>query len=562
MTLDNLKLALQLNNANTNQEINLLISYVNQFATNQKILHYEINNKFQSLDNDIDQLNSNLTYQVSLLDTKFTNRINSLSDDYGLHKNDTDIHITAAERDKWNSTAKYTDDTVKSHADNLIIHVTQADKDIWNATLGNAKTYAKSLFDQLTSFEIIKCTELPIEDIKTMTIYFLQIDPEQDDLYEEYMYLDGQWEKIGNTRIDLSDYVTKEMLQSEVDTLNNTITTKETAINQAISDLEDKHDQDVQDLQDDIDELTTTVSNLSDSVTQNITDTAQSLQDEIDNLEDKHGQDIESINQNIETIEQSIQGLGDDVDKIHTHANKSVLDNLTQTVIDNSHTHSNKSVLDKLSIDSDNNLLYDGSKVCDVSDLINSLNDYAKKTDLHTHSNKAILDKFSVGNDNTLLFDGNPIINANYVTAQSLATTLGNYVSKVFLTNTLHDYATKTDLNNIPTHNHANKTVLDKLSVDNDGDLNYNGQKVAQQGSSSGTGTDHTHSNKRVLDGFGVDTNNNLTYNNTEVISQFTSVDVTLLMDFLWPDQAEGGFVTKDSQYIITSDEYIFVPHS
>ena len=33
----------------------------------------------------------------------------------------------------------------------------------------------------------------------------------------------------------------------------------------------------------------------------------------------------------------------------HTHSNKSVLDNLTQSVIDNSHTHSNKTVLDGIS---------------------------------------------------------------------------------------------------------------------------------------------------------------------------------------------------------------------
>ena len=559
MTLKNLKLALQLNNAKTTQEINLLIAYVNQFATNQKILHYEINNKLQSLDNDIDQLNSNMTYQISLLDTKFTNRINTLSDDYGLHKIDTDIHITAEERDKWNNTTQYTDGTVKDHAENLVIHVTQEDKDLWNATLDNAKAFAQELFNRLTSFEIIKCTELPTEDIKTMTIYFLQIDPEQDDLYEEYMYIDGQWEKIGNTRIDLSDYVTKAMLQSEVDTINNTITTKESALNQSITDLENKHDQDVQSLQDDLDELTTDITNLSVTVSQNISDTAQSIQTTIENLEDKHDQDIESINQDIEAIEQSIQGIGDNIDNIHSHANKSVLDNLTQDVIDNSHTHNNKSVLDKLTIDNNGNLLYDGSKVCDATELINSLDDYAKKTDLHTHDNKSLLDKFSIGNDNTLLFDGNPIINTDYVTAQTLATTLGKYVSKIFLTNTLFDYATKTDLNNIPVHSHTNKTVLDKLSVDNDGDLNYNGQKIAQQSSDTGS-TDHTHANKEVLDGFSVDDDNNLIYNDDKVIDKFTSADVVLLMDFLWPDQAKNGFVTSDNRYIITSDEYIFVP--
>ena len=426
MTLNNLKLALQLNNAKINQEINLLITYVNQFAANQKDLHHTIDNKLQSLDNDIDQLNSDLTYQVSLLDTKFTNRINNLADDYGLHKNNTDIHITAAERDKWNSTAQYTDDTVKSHADNLTIHVTQADKDLWNATLGNAKAYAKSLFDQLTSFEIVKCTQLPTENIKTMTIYFLQIDPEQDDLYEEYMYLDGQWEKIGNTRIDLSDYVTKTMLQSAVDTINNTITTKETAINKSISDLEAKHDQDVQDLQKDISDLSDTVTQLDTDINKTITDKTKELQDNINTLENKHDQDVQDINNAIDQLGQDINDeinqleqnvndeldqLGQDIDdintnisNIHTHSNKSVLDNLTQQVIDNSHTHTNKSVLDNVT----QQIIDDSHKHTNKSALDNLTQTVIDNS--HKHTNRSVIDKFSTDNDGKLLYNNNELI--------------------------------------------------------------------------------------------------------------------------------------------------------
>jgi len=430
MTLNNLKLALQLNNAKINQEINLLIAYVNQFATNQKDLHNTIDNKLQSLDDDIDQLNSDMTYQISLLDTKFTNRINNLADDYDLHKNNTDIHITAAERDKWNSTAQYTDDTVKSHADNLTIHVTQADKDLWNATLGNAKAYAKSLFDQLTSFEIIKCTELPTEDIKTMTIYFLQIDPEQDDLYEEYMYLDGQWEKIGNTRIDLSDYVTKTMLQSAVDTINNTITTKETAINKSISDLEAKHNQDVQDLQKDISDLSDTVTQLDTDINKTITDKAKELQDNIDALENKHDQDVQDINDEIDQLEQNVNDeldqLGQDIDNIntnisnlHTHSNKSVLDNLTQSVIDNSHTHTNKSVLDNVT----QQIIDDSHKHTNKLALDNLTQTVIDNS--HKHTNQSVIDKFSTDNDGKLLYNNNELIEAF---TESDVTKLINYL--------------------------------------------------------------------------------------------------------------------------------------
>ena len=426
MTLNNLKLALQLNNAKINQEINLLITYVNQFAANQKDLHHTIDNKLQSLDNDISQLNSDMTYQISLLDTKFTNRINTLSDNYGLHKNDTDIHITAEERDKWNNIAQYTDGTVKEHAENLVIHVTQEDKDLWNATLDNAKSFAQELFNRLTSFEIIKCTQLPTEDIKTMTIYFLQIDPEQDDLYEEYMYIDGKWEKIGNTRIDLSDYVTKTMLQSAVDTINNTITTKETAINKSISDLEAKHDQDVQDLQKDISDLSDTVTQLDTDINKTITDKTKELQDNINTLENKHDQDVQDINNAIDQLGQDINDeinqleqnvndeldqLGQDIDdintnisNIHTHSNKSVLDNLTQQVIDNSHTHTNKSVLDNVT----QQIIDDSHKHTNKSALDNLTQTVIDNS--HKHTNQSVLDKFSTDNDGKLLYNNNELI--------------------------------------------------------------------------------------------------------------------------------------------------------
>lgn len=59
--------------------------------------------------------------------------------------------------------------------------------------------------------------------------------------------------------------------------------------------------------------------------------------------------------------------------KKHTHTNKTVLDNLTQSVIDNSHTHSNKSVLDGIT----------STKVSNWD---------SAATNKHTHSNKSVLD--------------------------------------------------------------------------------------------------------------------------------------------------------------------------
>ena len=356
MIINNLKLALQLNNNYINSEINALIAYINNFATNQKILHYEIEKRFDSTDSTIATNNGNLTYQIAQLNTNLTNTISVLHDDYIIHKEDAVRHITAEERTKWNNSTSYLDGTIKDHAENTVIHVTQADKDLWNATLQNAKDFAQSLFNRINSFEIVKCTELPTENIRTMTVYFLQIDPEQNDLYEEYMYIDGKWEKIGNTRIDLSDYATKSMLQTEVDALNNTISNNK-------SELLAKHNNDVRALDNRVNTNSNNISTLQTNLlalSRALNENTISLSNDIDNLSDKHDSDINDISDRIDDL---YNELNTKVNNVHTHNNLQVLDNLTQDVIDNSHTHSNKSILDKFTLNPKNDLLYEDKKI-------------------------------------------------------------------------------------------------------------------------------------------------------------------------------------------------------
>ena len=131
-------------------------------------------------------------------------------------------------------------DTLLGHTNNSVIHVTQEDKDTWNAILDNAKAYAKGLFDTVTSFRVEIVTELPTEDIKELCIYLLTVNPEDKDFYEEYMYINGQWEIIGNTRIDLTPYI----LRTEVEELLKEYT-KTTELTKILTDYllkEDSHE--------------------------------------------------------------------------------------------------------------------------------------------------------------------------------------------------------------------------------------------------------------------------------------------------------------------------------
>lgn len=61
-------------------------------------------------------------------------------------------------------------------------------------------------------------TELPTENISTNTIYLISKEGVEGDVYEEYIYINNKWEKIGETTIDLSQYSTTEEMNAAIAT--------------------------------------------------------------------------------------------------------------------------------------------------------------------------------------------------------------------------------------------------------------------------------------------------------------------------------------------------------
>lgn len=75
--------------------------------------------------------------------------------------------------------------------------------------------------DQLGNLDTVVAmvvTQLPTTDIKTNKIYLVKDNTTEGDLYQEYLYIDGKWEKIGTHKqeVDLTDYVRKEDAVTEV----------------------------------------------------------------------------------------------------------------------------------------------------------------------------------------------------------------------------------------------------------------------------------------------------------------------------------------------------------
>ncbi len=103
------------------------------------------------------------------------------------------------------------------------------------------QTYTKdeinSLISNIKSFNAEIVTELPISNISTTTIYLVaKTDTENNDYYDEYLYINNVWEMIGNTKIDLANYYTKDesisffAKQSDLNTTNANVSQNTTNI--------------------------------------------------------------------------------------------------------------------------------------------------------------------------------------------------------------------------------------------------------------------------------------------------------------------------------------------
>lgn len=495
MTLENLKTALQQNNKYIIEEIDTIIDYLNDPIYKSLV---NDDKRIAQLRTDVISLRASLAHDIETANTTLTNSLQSLNDSFKEHVEDTVVHISDEERKTWNN-----------HKDDKTIHVTQEEKDSWNAALQNSKDYAKELIKQLHSFDIIIVDTLPaIEDAQSNTIYFLKATHKTNDNYEEYMVINGQWELIGNTRIDLTPYLTKE-------SFNNTIKdyAKKTELHSHTNkSVLDEISQDSE-------------GNLTYNGVRVFKDKSYYTQAEIDEKL-KLYELITDLNTTLK-----------DYEKI-TDLTKTLEDYVKKTDLD--------TLIEKYTTTEDlNNLI---AKYTTTKDLAK---DYAKKTELHKHDNKDVLDKLSADADGNLLYNGGALKSGD-VTTQDLNNALANYAQKSALDNyatteALNDYAKKTDLNQYAkstdiANTYATKTALDdylkKTSLSD-----YAKKSDLSEYAKS---TDlHTHENKDTIDKFSTDKEGNLLFNGSKIRGDITKQEVDNLLQ---------GYV-KQNEYRVSADE-------
>lgn len=101
----------------------------------------------------------------------------------------------------------------RKYADKVAAGGTAAavDKAIAKA-VAESKLYTDAAIESLTGLEVSIVDILPTDNISSHTLYLLPMSSTKsgNDNYYEYLYINNSWELIGNTKIDLSDYYTKE----------------------------------------------------------------------------------------------------------------------------------------------------------------------------------------------------------------------------------------------------------------------------------------------------------------------------------------------------------------
>lgn len=126
-----------------------------------------------------------------------------------------------------------------NHTGNKTIHVTSEDKTNWNGKANKATTLAGyGITDAMTSEQITNAindaigsvTGISFEVVDSLPatgeagkIYLVSHAHGAKDQYDEYIYYNGTWEKIGSTDIDLSNYWNMDNLvaitNSEIDNI-------------------------------------------------------------------------------------------------------------------------------------------------------------------------------------------------------------------------------------------------------------------------------------------------------------------------------------------------------
>ena len=143
----------------------------------------------QELLNEISNVNTTLSTEISTVNTNLTTKI-------------TQVETTTIP----NAIKAAIVDNLDTEDSNKALSATQG-------------KILKTMISNLANLRIEVVSELP-ETGETNVIYLVKKSGTNPDTHDEYVYVEGNWEKIGNAEIDLSNYYTKDQVYSKSETYN------------------------------------------------------------------------------------------------------------------------------------------------------------------------------------------------------------------------------------------------------------------------------------------------------------------------------------------------------
>lgn len=105
--------------------------------------------------------------------------------------------------------------------------ITNAVNNLTNYYL-KSETYSKyevqQLLSTISSLKLEVVTNLPTTNISSNTIYLKPLDSaKENNIYEEYIYINSKWETIGTTAVDLTNYALKTEIPTKISELEQDV---------------------------------------------------------------------------------------------------------------------------------------------------------------------------------------------------------------------------------------------------------------------------------------------------------------------------------------------------
>lgn len=98
--------------------------------------------------------------------------------------------------------------------------ITKAVEDLLNyytkATIDDKITDLENKVSAIPKFSISVVAALPTEDISETTIYLVSTGNDSNNLYTEYIHVDGSWEILGTQKLDLTGYATETWVNAQI----------------------------------------------------------------------------------------------------------------------------------------------------------------------------------------------------------------------------------------------------------------------------------------------------------------------------------------------------------